>query len=69
VIRRIDPQGLPGDGDELFGDAQEAADREYCVGNPAGGHVDHDFFDLAELVARAVDDVVALQGAGGHHLG
>jgi hypothetical protein len=47
----VDAQFAPGDSEKLVTDPEESPERQYRVRDPAGGNVEHDVLDFAQVFA------------------
>ena len=64
LVFSVDLQGAPGNGKQLFAEAEEAAEGEHGVANSAAFDVQHEFLDAAQLFAFRVVHIVTAQRAG-----
>ena len=68
-VAGVQRQGLPRYGKQLVTHAQESAERQNCVGNAPGVHVQQNFLDVAQVVACGVVNIVANEGVSPHEPG
>src|SRR4029077_10865132 len=61
VFDGIQRQCRPGNGKQLASYAEEPAERKYRISNPAGCDIEHDRFDLADVLASGIYDFVAVK--------
>src|SRR6266540_3994994 len=61
LVLRVECQRAPGNREELVAHAQEPAERQDAVGNPALVQVDHVVFDFPQILAGGIDDLLILQ--------